>query len=64
MPAVSITMRGGRPPEKKEELIVRVTDTIAETLGIPKEGVHIVLYEVPTENFGHGGVPLSKMLHK
>ncbi len=62
MPAVSITMRGGRPPEKKEELIRRVTDTIAETLGISKEGVHIVLYEVPTENFGHGGVSLSKMM--
>ncbi len=61
MPAVSITMRGGRPPEKKEELIRRVTDTIAETLGISKEGVHIV-YEVPTENFGHGGVSLSKMM--
>ncbi len=62
MPAISITMRAGRPPEKKEELIKRVTDAIAETLGISKEGVHIVLYEIPTENFGHGGVPLSKMM--
>ncbi len=53
-------MRGGRPPEKKEELIRRVTDTIAETLGISKERVHIVLYEVPAENFGHGGVSLYK----
>ena len=60
MPVVSITMRGGRPPEKKEELIRRVTDTIAETLGISKERVHIVLYEVPAENFGHGGVSVSK----
>ena len=62
MPAVSITMRGGRPPEKKEELIRRVTDTIAETLGISKERVHIVLYEVPIENFGHGGVSSSKTM--
>ena len=62
MPVVNITMLGGRPPEKKEELIQRVTDTIADTLGITIDKVHIVLYEVPKENFGHGGIALSKMM--
>ena len=60
MPYVSISMLGGRPPEKKEQLVKGVTDTIAQTLGISKESVHIVLYELPKENFSHGGVPLSK----
>ena len=39
----------------------KVTDAIAESLEIPKERVHIVLYEVPKENIAHGGVPLTKM---
>jgi 4-oxalocrotonate tautomerase len=60
MPNVSITLLGGRPPEKKEELIKKVTDAITETLGVPKESVHIALYEVPKENIGEAGIPLSK----
>jgi len=62
MPIVNIAMLGGRPPEKKEELIRKVTDTIAETLAISKDSVHIVLVEVPKDNFGHGGVSLSKKI--
>jgi 4-oxalocrotonate tautomerase len=62
MPVIQITMREGRPPEKKEELIKNVTETVSSTLGIRKEGVHIVLLEIPKDNFGHGGIPLSKMI--
>ena len=51
----------GRTPEKKEELIKKVTDAIAETLEIPKERVQIVLNEVSKENIGRGGIPLSKI---
>jgi 4-oxalocrotonate tautomerase len=53
-------MIAGRTPEKKEELIKNVTHAIADTLQIPKERVHILLYELPKENIAHGGVPLSK----
>ena len=60
MPVVNIAMAQGRPSEKKEELIKNVTEAIATTLGISKEGVHIVLQEVQRENFGHGGIPLTK----
>jgi 4-oxalocrotonate tautomerase len=50
----------GRTPSKKEELIEKVTDAIAETLQISKDHVHIILNEVPKENIADGGVPLSK----
>lgn len=60
MPIVNITLLPGRTPEKKEELIKNVTNSIADTLQIPKERVHIVLYEVSKENIGSGGIPLSK----
>jgi 4-oxalocrotonate tautomerase len=61
MPIVQINMIAGRTPEKKEELIKNVTNAIADTLQIPKERVHIVLHDIPKENIGRGGVPLSKL---
>jgi 4-oxalocrotonate tautomerase len=61
MPIVQISMIQGRTKEKKEELIKKVTDAIAEALQIPHDRVRIILNEVPKENLGYGGVPLSKM---
>ncbi len=61
MPIVQISLATGRTPQKKEELIKNVTHAIADTLQISKERVHIVLHEVPKENIGRGGVPLSKI---
>jgi len=60
MPFVQISLVQGRTPSKKEELMKKVTDAIVETLQISKDQVHIVLNEVPKENIGDGGVPLSK----
>ena len=60
MPIVQISLIAGRTPEKKELLIKKVTEAIAETLEIPKERVHIILQDVPRENMGDGGVPHSK----
>jgi 4-oxalocrotonate tautomerase len=50
----------GRTPEKKEQLIKKVTEAIIEVLKVPADRVHIILNEFPRENLGHGGVPLSK----
>lgn len=61
MPVVQISLIQGRTPEKKEELMKKVTEAIADALQIPKDRVRIVLNEVPKENIGYGGVPLSKM---
>ncbi len=61
MPNVQISLLPGRTPEKKEQLIKKVTDAVVEALQIQKDQVHIYLYEIPKENIGHGGVPLSKI---
>ncbi len=61
MPVVQISLIQGRTPEKKEELIRRVTQAIVEVLEIPADRVRIILNEVPKENIGYGGIPLSKM---
>ena len=60
MPIVQISMLPGRTPEKKGELIEKVTDAICGVLQIPKDRVHLVIYEIPKENIGNGGIPLSK----
>ena len=61
MPIVHISMIAGRTPEKKEQLIKKVTDAIVEVLQIPANRVQIIINDVPKENIGDGGVPLSKM---
>jgi 4-oxalocrotonate tautomerase len=61
MPIVQISLVQGRTPEKKEALIKNVTNAIADTLQITTDRVHIVLNEVPKENIGRGGIPLSKL---
>jgi 4-oxalocrotonate tautomerase len=61
MPIVQISMIQGRTKEKKEELIKKVTDAIVDALQIPHDRVRIILNEVPKENLGYGGIPLSKM---
>jgi len=60
MPIVHIYMFSGRTQEKKERLMAKVTDAVSEALEVPREAVHIVLNEVPRENIGHAGVPVSK----
>jgi 4-oxalocrotonate tautomerase len=60
MPTVHINMLSGRTTEMKENLIKSVTDAIANTLQIPKDRVHILLHELPKENIGNAGIPLSK----
>jgi 4-oxalocrotonate tautomerase len=61
MPIVQISMIQGRTPKMKEELIKKVTDAIVDTLQVPADRVRIILNEVPKENIGNGGIPLSKM---
>ncbi len=60
MPTVHIHMVSGRTSEKKEALIKAVTEAVAGTLQIPNDRVHVLIHELPLENIGHGGVPLTK----
>jgi len=60
MPIVQIDMIAGRTPEKKEQLIKKVTEAMVDVLQIPADRVHIILHDVPKENIGEAGIPLSK----
>jgi len=59
MPLLEINLWAGFDPKKKEILISRVTDTVVEVVDCPKEAVHIIIREVPKENWADGGVQHS-----
>ncbi|MFB5190047.1 4-oxalocrotonate tautomerase [Alicyclobacillus fastidiosus] len=56
MPLIQMSIIEGRPPEVKKELIREVTDAVVRTLGAKPEAVRVLLYEVPPEHWGVGGV--------
>lgn len=55
MPIVRIEMLEGRTPERKAELLRRVTDAVVEALGVRPEQVRVLLYELPPEHWAIGG---------
>jgi len=55
MPVVQIDMLGGRTKEQKKRLIDAITKVVCETLDCKPEVVHIILRDMPNENWGTGG---------
>jgi 4-oxalocrotonate tautomerase len=60
MPFIEINIWQGIDEKKKEILISRLTDAVCEALGCPKPAVHIILREVPKENWADSGIQHSK----
>lgn len=60
LPIVHIQLLEGRPPEKVEEVIQHVTETVSATLDAPKENVRVLVTEIPKSHWGIGGIPASK----
>ncbi len=61
MPFVRIDLFEGRPDEMKEELLRRVSETVAEVLQIPLDHVQCVLNDVPRKSWSRGGVPFPRV---
>ena len=55
LPLIQVHMMEGRAPEKIEELIKNVTNTVSETLDAPRENVRVLVTEVPKTHWGIGG---------
>ena len=56
MPMVQISLVEGRDGATKPRLIERVTEAVVESTGAPRETVRVLLYEIPGEHWGIGGV--------
>lgn len=61
MPIVHIQLLEGRPPEKVEEVIQKVTEALSATLDAPRENVRVLVTEIPKSHWGIGGTPVSKL---
>ncbi|BBL83388.1 tautomerase family protein [Thermus thermophilus] len=59
MVVLKVTMLEGRPPEKKRELVRRLTEMASRLLGEPYEEVRVILYEVRRDQWAAGGVLFS-----
>lgn len=64
MLVLKITMLEGRTEEKKAELIQRLTQAAANHLKEPAGDIRIIIYEVPTENWGAGGITIKERQSK
>ncbi len=60
MPVVKIDMWVGRTPEQKKELIEAIT-TAFERQGTKKEVLHIIINDIPKENWGPRGKPATEL---
>lgn len=59
MPFIQVTMLEGRTVEQKHALIARLTDAVEESLGGDRQRIRVALYEVSSDEWGVGGVPMS-----
>jgi len=55
MPVITVQTVEGVTAEQKEELIERFTATIKEVMGKNPEATHVVIEEIPAENWGIRG---------
>jgi 4-oxalocrotonate tautomerase len=54
MPIVEVSVWEGMSIENKKKTVEGITE-VFEELGVPKEAVEIVIYEVPKSNWATGG---------
>lgn len=59
MPFIQVTLLQGRTTEQKHDLIARLTDAVEESLGGDRQRIRVALYEVSSDEWGIGGVPMS-----
>jgi 4-oxalocrotonate tautomerase len=54
MPIVQVSVWEGITAENKKKNVEEITK-VFEDMGVPKEAVHIVIYEAPKSNWATGG---------
>jgi 4-oxalocrotonate tautomerase len=55
MPFINIKMTPGATPEKKAELIAKMTQLMVDVLGKNPATTHVVLEEIPADDWGIAG---------
>ena len=61
MPILQVSVWEGMTPENKKKTVEGITKVFVD-LGVPKDAVHIVIYEAPKSNWATGGQLHSERL--
>lgn len=56
MPVVTVQLWEGRTLEQKRALVAAITQAMVDHAGANPEALHVILQEVPPENWGKAGV--------
>jgi 4-oxalocrotonate tautomerase len=56
MPVVTVEMWAGRTREQKRKLVRAITDAMVEHAGAKPTNLHVILQEVPKEDWALAGV--------
>ncbi len=56
MPVVTVQMWTGRTVEQKRKLTKAITEAMIEHADAKPDGLHVVIQEVPPENWARAGV--------
>ena len=56
MPVVTVQLWEGRSLEQKRRLVRAITEAMVEHAGARPDALHVILQEVPRENWGRAGV--------
>jgi len=56
MPVVTVQLWEGRTVEQKRALVRAITDAMVEHAGARPDALHVILQEIPRENWGRAGV--------
>jgi 4-oxalocrotonate tautomerase len=64
MPFVNIRILKGHPPERKDKIARRVTETISEVAKLPKEAVWVVFEDVAADDGYVGQSRVSELPNK
>ncbi len=59
MPVVQVHIKAGRSLNQRRELVRRITNDLVEVCGAAEDRVHVIINEVPTDQWGRGGSLLS-----
>jgi len=56
VPVVTVQLFEGRTLEQKRALVKAITQAMVEHAGARPDGLHVILQEIPRENWGRAGV--------
>ncbi len=64
MPYVNVQLLEGVTRAEKEELVKDITHSLVNKLGKRPETIHIVIQEIPAENWGYQGMLTDEWLNR